>query len=119
MDDPPSGARAPAWCAAGLVSVAVGLLMLLLPYSAWSGRMGRPYYIADNDELLYLTVAAPAAYHHPTALSDPSRAADRRASDLEPPPGFVPGIVLAPGAPAGTPSGSAWPGDSSPARRSA
>ena len=56
--------------------------------------MGRWYYIADHDDLLYLAVSTPAFYDHPFSLSDPAVLTPGRPTVYDRLQ-FVPGILLA------------------------
>ena len=81
--------------AAAALCVAVGVAMAILPHLIWWPRLGAPVYVADHDDLLYLTVARQAYRHHPTALGDPTRVSGGVSmyNTLV----FVPGILAAKG----------------------
>ena len=66
---PSSGLRkllAPALCC-----IAAGLLISLLPILLLLKNGQRPVWIADSDELLYLTIAGQSYFEHPFHLGDP------------------------------------------------
>src|SRR5260370_39818701 len=55
---------------AAALCVAIGVLLAVLPHILWWFRLGSPVWIADYDDLLYLTVASRSYHEHPTYLSD-------------------------------------------------
>src|ERR1700722_1834921 len=57
--------------APALCCVAVGMLMSLLPLLIPLTKGQRPVWIADSDELLYLSIASQAYFSNPFHLSDP------------------------------------------------
>jgi hypothetical protein len=57
--------------APALCSMAVGLLISLLPNLLLLMKGRRPVWIADSDELLYLAVAGQSYFEHPFHLADP------------------------------------------------
>lgn len=71
----------------------VGLALSVLPHLVWWSRIGEPVWIADEDDLLYLSVAGQAYFNHPFALADPTRA--EGGAIMYPWSEFGPAIVLA------------------------
>ena len=51
-----------------------GALLCALPHAIWLARLGEPVWVADQDELYYLGVAAQAYGEHPLWLGDPTQA---------------------------------------------
>ncbi len=78
---------------AGTVCVFVGLFMALMPHLLWWGKLGEPVYLADHDDLLYLSISGQAYHNHPWTLGDPTRVTG--GVTTYPALQFVPGIVLA------------------------
>src|SRR5229473_5658738 len=76
-----------------LICIVVGLLVSLLPHLVRWARTGSPVWIADNDELLYLSYASQAYFNHPGYLSDP--ALTRGGTGIYPWLQLVPGILVA------------------------
>jgi hypothetical protein len=78
---------------AAALCVVVGVLLAVLPHIVWWFKLGSPVWIADYDDLLYLSVASRAYHDHPAYLSDPASVEDRAVifDWLE----FAPGILLA------------------------
>jgi hypothetical protein len=72
-----AGSRLAAWrhdlVAAGLC-IALGALLATLPHLLWWPRLGEPVWLADNDDLLYLSFAGQSYDNHPWYLADPLRA---------------------------------------------
>src|SRR5438105_2621594 len=54
-----------------LLCTVTGGLLSVLPHLLWWHRVGAPVWIADNDELLYLSYAGRAYRSHPFHLEDP------------------------------------------------
>jgi hypothetical protein len=54
-----------------LLCIVCGVLISTLPHLVWWARTGSPVWIADNDELVYLSTASQAYFNHPTRLGDP------------------------------------------------
>lgn len=73
----------------------IGLALSVLPHLVWWSRLGEPAWIADEDDLLYLSVASQAYFNHPFALSDPTRV--EGGAIMYPWSEFGPAIVLARG----------------------
>jgi hypothetical protein len=71
-----------------LVCILFGLAMSLMPYFVWHG-----IWIADNDEMLYLSYAGQAYVNHPAYLSDPVFVSGGQT--IYPRLLFVPGILTA------------------------
>ena len=96
-DDGPAGEGSrTSWRVDLIVAAAVGLsglLFCVLPHRISWARTGDPAWVADLDEVLYLSVASQSYFNHPWSLADPSRAG--------PAPGaysrlmMTPGVVLA------------------------
>ncbi len=53
------------------ICMMVGLLLATLPHLVMLWKTGKPYYIADHDDLLYLSIAGQSYFNHPFSLSDP------------------------------------------------
>ncbi len=53
--------------------VMVGVVMAVLPHLLWWPAFDAPTYIADRDDVLYLTVASQSYREHPGVLSDPTQ----------------------------------------------
>jgi hypothetical protein len=70
-----------------------GVLFSALPHFLSWVATGSPVWIADHDELLYLSFASQALFNHPTYLSDPLLAAG--GSSIYPWIQFVPAILSA------------------------
>ncbi len=83
----PARSRADLWAA--LACVLMGLLVSLMPHLVWRLHSGSPIWIADNDELLYLSYGSQAYFNHPAYLSDPAL--------VQPAPGMYPWLQLVPG----------------------
>jgi glycosyltransferase involved in cell wall biosynthesis len=79
--------------AALAVCVFVGVSLSILPHVLWWPWLGAPVWIADNDDLLYLSYAAQAYDNHPARLADPVLA--RGGAAMYPWLQFVPGLLLA------------------------
>lgn len=58
---------------AAALCILVGVTLSILPHLVWWSRLGEPVWIADEDDLLYLSVAGQAYANHPLSLSDPTR----------------------------------------------
>src|SRR5579864_706578 len=78
---------------AAALCIVVGVSLSVLPHVVWWTRLGKPVWIADEDDLLYLSVASQAYFNHPLALSDPTRVAG--GATIYPWLLFGPGIVVA------------------------
>jgi hypothetical protein len=70
-----------------------GVLISMLPHLVWLLRSGSPVWIADSDELLYLSYAGQAYFNHPASLSDPVLTSHGPA--MYPWLQMVPGILVA------------------------
>src|SRR5262249_27467512 len=57
---------------AAVVVVLLALGLSLLPTLLWWARIGQLGYLADGDELLYLSYSSQAYFNHPTSLTDPT-----------------------------------------------
>jgi hypothetical protein len=79
----------PAKFAAPAACILFGLLISIMPHLLWWPSLGSPVWIADNDELLYLSHAGQAYFNHPLHISDPIFVSDR--------PTVYPWLQLAPG----------------------
>jgi glycosyltransferase involved in cell wall biosynthesis len=73
--------------------VLLGVTLSILPHLLWWPQLGAPIWIADNDDLLYLSYAAQAYDNHPARLTDPILPAGGRA--MYPWLQFVPGVLIA------------------------
>jgi hypothetical protein len=89
----PGGQSRLALIAVVVICVALGVVFAVLPHLAWWPRMGGPRYFADNDDMLYLAIAARAFHGHSTILSDPSTISG--AATIYDWIQFAPGIVMA------------------------
>jgi len=69
----------------------VGVLLSTLPHVCMWVQRGDPYWVGDNDDVFYLTLAAPAYQHHPSFLTDPVR--QEGGTSLYPWLPLVPGIL--------------------------
>src|SRR5262249_52748018 len=66
--------RSKAWpgeCLAAGVCTLIGVSLAVLPHLLWWPELGTPVWIADNDDLLYLSYAGQAYDNHPAKLGDP------------------------------------------------
>jgi polysaccharide biosynthesis protein PslH len=70
----------------------VGVSLSILPHLLWWPRLGAPIWIADNDDLLYLSYAGQAYDNHPAWLSDP--VLPHGGTAMYPWLQFLPGILL-------------------------
>ena len=50
-----------------------GAVLCALPHAVWLAKLGEPVWVADQDELYYLGVAAQAYGEHPLWLGDPTQ----------------------------------------------
>ena len=57
-----------------LLCVAAGLALSTLPFALWWSHLDTWIYIADDDNLYYLQLAALAYYNHAWHISDPAYA---------------------------------------------
>ena len=57
--------------AAPVICILFGLTISVMPHLVWWAQTGSPVWIADNDELLYLSYASQAYFNHPAYLGDP------------------------------------------------
>ncbi|MBX6311806.1 MAG: hypothetical protein IRY99_02630 [Isosphaeraceae bacterium] len=78
---------------ASAVCIFIGITFSTLPHWLWWPRLGAPIYIADHDDLLYLSFTGQAYFNHPLSLGDPACTAGGRS--LFPWIQFIPGIALA------------------------
>ncbi len=69
--------------------VLLGLLISLMPHLVWQLHSGSPVWIADNDELLYLSYGSQSYFNHPGSLSDPALTQHG--------PGMYPWLLMVPG----------------------
>lgn len=58
--------------AAFLAVVLFSWVLAFLPHFLWWVRIGEPVYIADYDDVEYMSFCAPAYFNHPGWLSDPT-----------------------------------------------
>jgi hypothetical protein len=97
-DEPVTSVRRPHGYGGVLAAIVCGLVgaaFAVLPHFAWYLQPGKPKYFADNDDLLYLAIAARSFHDHPVVLSDPSTASG--AATIYDWLQFVPGVLLARG----------------------
>lgn len=78
---------------AALACAAFGCLLAVAPHLLWWRSLGEPVYIADHDDVVYLSVASQAYFNHPTWLGEPTIADSDRS--MYPASQFVPAVVLA------------------------
>lgn len=71
----------------------IGVLISVWPHLVWWPRIGVPYWLASNDDLLYLSIAAQAYHEHPFRVGDPTQTTG--GATLYPQLQLVPGIVTA------------------------
>jgi hypothetical protein len=76
-----------------LLCVAAGLALSTLPFALWWSHLGTWIYIADDDNLYYLQLAAQAYYNHAWHISDPAYAASFPSAF--PAVEFVPAVIAA------------------------
>ncbi|MGB9381447.1 MAG: hypothetical protein WCB16_12550, partial [Candidatus Binatus sp.] len=76
-----------------LLCVAAGLALSTLPFALWWSRLGSWIYIADDDNLYYLQLAAQAYYNHAWYISDPAYAT--AFPSAFPAVEFVPAVIAA------------------------
>ncbi len=91
----PPSLQFPPWrdVLAALFCAFYGLTLILLPHLLWWPKLGEPTYIADHDDLLYLSITSQAYFNHPTYLSDPALVEGGKTHfpDFQ----FVPAILIA------------------------
>jgi hypothetical protein len=80
---------------AALLCVVVGLALAILPHVIWWQKSGDPNWIADDDEVLYLTIASQSYFEHPSYISDPSSSESK--PTYYPWLQFVPAVLIAKG----------------------
>jgi hypothetical protein len=94
MSEPTPWRRARPELLAALLCAAVGMLLAIAPHLAMLWRHGTPDYLADYDEMLYLSIAR-AGYYGEGALRDPYSVPSRRVPSLYAWTQFVPLAVVA------------------------
>ena len=77
---------------AALVCAAFGWLLAFSPHLLWWPTLGEPVYIADFDDLEYMSVCAEASFNHPARLGDAAIEGGDRG--MYPASQFVPAIAL-------------------------
>lgn len=70
-DSPPRRAIRLATLAPPALAMLAGLFVAILPHLMQAAKVGSPAWIADHDDLLYLTYTSRAYVHHPASLDDP------------------------------------------------
>src|SRR5260221_13955080 len=78
-----------------LLCVVVGLALAILPHLISWQKSGDPTWIADDDEILYLTLASQSYFEHPSYISDPSSSESK--PSYYPSLQFVPAVLVAKG----------------------
>jgi hypothetical protein len=78
---------------AAALCILVGIALSILPHLLWWPRLGAPIWIADLDDLMYLTFASQAYENHPAYLGNPNHVSG--VPSMYPWLQFVPGILVA------------------------